>query len=744
MYLNKPGSTKIVEKGYTMYIPPVPHKELILNHDLPRHKQFWRRKGLPSYYNERRAEEEYIQDQQKNMGNIVTHYDPILEKFRRDQWMKRIYGIFVYIDGVPTYLTGPHWMFLEWAKGDHDNNDGYALYDDDQRLRFYFRDLCRWDPFCLGYIIIGPRGFGKTYEEASMILEDMTRPPHNRRATLQSKSEDDAKDAIFQDKLVLMFNNYPHYFKPEYNHGTQPSRGFSFKRSSRKGKFQKTQTFTEHDELGNTIIIKPAKEKAVDGKSTANCYTDEVGKTPKKEADVYKRNQVLLKCVYRNNRKVGLIRATTTVEEMEEGGAECEKLWNESDPNKRDSNGYTKFSKLYQWFVSGREVKSQFMNEFGKIDKVKAKEFMDNERKDAQHDTETLSSIMRKDPASPEEAFIQPASKSLFQPFIIANRIQELKDLPNLPGRVGNLHWSNGKNSPVWLDSDPDGLFRIFILPDNKEGFDDVRKSRKILNATKKGYDDFGKTIFLPANNDLFGGGADPVKNIKTEDARASKLAGYGFKKFDPLVDHPNDTKNWLSYNFAWKYNYRSDDPETDFDNIHKALWYFSHAIMPEGNITELVRYLQRHGMGKFLYLRKNFEEDMFRSARSKTSMEEAVATQAEVWQTIITLLQQHVVRHGHRIPDLELLQQLKEFDPKKPTKFDLVVAAGYTLMSLKAIDFDEYFTPEDRELVDNILPMYDQSGNVSKLIVPHDEQYTEVRLPVDYEQDILGIFSRR
>ena len=39
-----------------------------------------------------------------------------------------------------------------------------------QRKRFYFRASCQADQLCLGYIIVGQRGYGKTTEETGMII----------------------------------------------------------------------------------------------------------------------------------------------------------------------------------------------------------------------------------------------------------------------------------------------------------------------------------------------------------------------------------------------------------------------------------------------------------------------------------------------------------------------------------------------------------------------------------------------
>ena len=86
---------------------------------------------------------------------------------------------------------------------------------------------------------------------------------------------------------------------------------------------------------------------------------------------MYDRMNVNRFCVYRNDRKVGMIRATTTVEEMEQGGKECKMIWDESDQTSRTANGMT-ISGLYRLFVPVTETATQFADKYGIIDEEKA------------------------------------------------------------------------------------------------------------------------------------------------------------------------------------------------------------------------------------------------------------------------------------------------------------------------------------------------------------------------------------
>jgi hypothetical protein len=726
MYLNLPDYQKLVIKDlYTVYLPPVPKRNMIQGWQLKKSDQVWQRAPIPNFYTERREEEKEIQDREKLLvedGTLkkVTHFDPILEKYRRQEWMRRIYGHWLMINGEPVYLAPAHYMYLQWSKLDHPENDGYPLYYKHQVPRFYFRQLCEEDPFCLGYIIIGPRGPGKSSEEVACQLNNMTKPPHNRVAAIQSKSGDDAKDVVFKEKMVLMFNSYPDFFKPEYNHGSDPVEGMFFKRESKKGAGSKKVKFGPDYELGNVIKHHSAKEKALDGKTLSDVIQDEVGKThPKKEADVNKRLSVVVKSVYRNQRKRGIIRCTSTVEEMKEGGNECYEIWKNSDPRYRDGNGYT-VSKLYKYFINAAECRSDIADKFGDIDEEKGKVLVLNERIPLEHDLIEKSRVIRKNPLDEEEAFLRDQATSPFDVFILASRKQELSGLKNI-GRKGKLEWLTEKDGDVqWVD-DPAGHFTEFIKPDMFRG------KRKMLNNARMEYDPEGKKIWYPVNDDWATGGLDPIRWTQTSDSRASLLASYGILRYDPLLDNGRDVAEWLSHNIMWKYHGRSKNPDDDYENIIKAMRYYGHRIMPEGNLSEFTKHAHMRGYWNYLIIRKDFDKTVL-AGKSKNAMtkENPVNTQKEVIDAFVTRIIQFLNVHGRRLMDVPLIKQLQDFDPKNQTMFDLVIAFGYALIALEHRLNPNYMptdqTPKD---IETFFQTYDISGDRSKAII-HPSQYDD------------------
>lgn len=740
MYLELPSHTRHVIKDlYTVWLPPIPQRQTIDGWELKKEDQYWRRKPIPAFYEERRGHEREIQAKEWEMvmnGDIVAvrHFDSVLEAWRREEWRRRFYGHWFMNNGKPTYLTGSHYMYLQWSKLDSQENDGYPTFYVPQLDRFYFRQLAYEDPFCLGYIMVGPRGYGKTSEEVATILDMITRPPGNRHAALQSKTKDDAKDVIFKEKMVPMFNAYPEFFKPQYSHGSDPESKFVFKmptvRGSEKLRGLKAVNLSSF-ELGNTVKFYSAKEKALDGKTLTEAFNDEVGKTdPKKEADVHVRTSVNVKCVFRNDKKVGLLRLTTTVEEMEKGGDQCFEVWKDSDPKNRDLNGYT-VSKLYRLFIPATDAKTRYADRHGVIDTAKAHTDIMNERKPIKNDPYKLSMSMRKSPLTEEEAFIRDQSVSMFNVFPITKRIQELQYMKTLPGRPGRLEWVNEVDGDVMFVDDPQGKFMLWHPPK------DANESRKFANACmyRMGTDLKGNPMkeWLPCNDDVYGAGCDPIKFIRTADPRASKFAAHGFLKFDPLIDsQEKPTEDWKTHDFAWRYWARSEDPDDDYENIIKALRFWGHSLMPESNINDFNKHLQMRGYGAFRIARRDFDPTVLTQKNTGVGSSEGVQTVPEVVNAYVKKLKQYLVRHVHRCNDLPLLKQLLVFDPENATPYDLVISAGYTLLSLEKRD-DENLRKQLNKAVENVFTKYDISGHRSR----------EVGVQRGYEGDDSDLIAR-
>ena len=276
MFFKVKGGEKItVGEGFQVWLPPLPKdKTEIINWGLPIEEQYWKREPLPKWYIERSLEEEYKQNADMEAilkGKKKTMFvDPMCERYRRREWIRRVHGVYVMINGEPIYLTNHHYFYLQHCKFDHKENNGYPFYYRFSRDNFYIRSWCETNPHSMGYMFIGPRATGKSNEEIACVVNRATYF-HNHRAALQSKHFDnDAKGVLIQAKTVPLFNALPKFFKPQFAHGTNTQTELVFRRRSVSGKGSTEMDFGPEHELLSTIFAAPPGEKALDTETLAS------------------------------------------------------------------------------------------------------------------------------------------------------------------------------------------------------------------------------------------------------------------------------------------------------------------------------------------------------------------------------------------------------------------------------------------------------------------------------------------
>jgi phage anti-repressor protein len=135
-------------------------------------------------------------------------YDYIDEEFKR-----RENGYWFYNNGVATYITGTHYMYLQWSKIDI----GAPDYREANRLFFIFWEACKADARCYGMCYLKNRRSGFSFMSSAELVNQATISSDARFGIL-SKSGSDAKK-MFTDKVVPISVNYPFFFKPIQGYG---------------------------------------------------------------------------------------------------------------------------------------------------------------------------------------------------------------------------------------------------------------------------------------------------------------------------------------------------------------------------------------------------------------------------------------------------------------------------------------------------------------------------------------------
>jgi hypothetical protein len=93
--------------GLVIVLPKAPKKSDILFHKLPRSEQKWTRHSPPPELARIRSMDEWSETPREFRQKFSPYIE---EEFRR-----RREGVWFFNDGVPTYITGRHYMMLQWA-----------------------------------------------------------------------------------------------------------------------------------------------------------------------------------------------------------------------------------------------------------------------------------------------------------------------------------------------------------------------------------------------------------------------------------------------------------------------------------------------------------------------------------------------------------------------------------------------------------------------------------------------------
>ena len=125
-----------------------------------------------------------------------------------DEFKRREEGFWFLNKDKPTYITGTHYMYLQWSKIDV----GAPDFREANRLFYIFWEACKADKRCYGMCYLKNRRSGFSFMSSAETVNLATISSDSRYGIL-SKTGADAKK-MFTDKVVPISVNYPFFFKP--------------------------------------------------------------------------------------------------------------------------------------------------------------------------------------------------------------------------------------------------------------------------------------------------------------------------------------------------------------------------------------------------------------------------------------------------------------------------------------------------------------------------------------------------
>ncbi len=633
------------------------------------------------------------------------------EPYIDEQFRRREEGHWFNNKGVGTYITGTHFMYLQWSKIDVGNPE----FREANRLFFIFWEACKADQRCYGMCYLKNRRSGFSFM-ASGEAVNMATISSDARFGILSKSGSDAKK-MFTDKVVPISVNYPFFFRPIQDGMDRPKTELAYRipasRLTRKS-IQNKQSQEDLEGLDTTIDWKNTGDNSYDGEKLKLLVHDESGKWEKPD-NILNNWRVTKTTLRLGSRVIGKCMMGSTSNALDKGGENFKKLYNDSDVTKRNRNGQTK-SGLYSLFIPMEWNYEGFIDNYGMPVfenpskdcigpygdpiEVGVIEHWNNEVDGLKGDQDALNEFYRQFPRTEEHAFRDETKNSIFNLVKIYEQIDYNEDLGN-SGVIttGSLQWENGiKDTKVRFTPNPAGRFKVSWVPS--------------INLQNKQIQKNG--IKYPGNEHMGAFGCDSYDISGTTDGRGSKGSLHGLTKFS-MEDAPPNT-------FFLEYLARPQTAEMFFEDMLMALVFYGMPILAENNKPRLLYYLKRRGYRGYSMNRPDkiwnklsvTEKEIGGIPNSSEDIKQAHAAAIESY------IDQHVgLKEDGQYGSMYFNTTLNDwarFDINKRTKFDAAISSGLAIMACNKNLYRPIAQIEKRKL--NLkIAKYTNSGAFSKLI---------------------------
>ena len=593
------------------------------------------------------------------------------------EFTKRENGFWYYNKGIPTYITGTHYMYLQWSKIDV----GHPDFREANRLFFIFWEACKADERSYGMCYLKNRRSGFSFM-ASGETVNLATISSDARYGILSKSGADAKK-MFTDKVVPISVNYPFFFKPIQDGMDRPKTELAYRVPASKLTRRKLTASSEDQPeeltgLDTTIDWKNTGDNSYDGEKLKLLVHDESGKWERPD-NILNNWRVTKTTLRLGSRIIGKCMMGSTCNALDKGGDNFKKLYYNSDVTKRNRNGQTN-SGLYSFFIPMEWNYEGFIDEYGiPVFETPEKEAIgphgdvidtgviehwQNEAEGLKNDQDGLNEFYRQFPRTEEHAFRDETKNSIFNLVKIYEQIDYNEEI-NTGISTGNFQWVNGiKDTKVQFYPDPQGRFRVSWVPPS-------RLQNNIVEKNGRKY---------PGNEHMGAFGCDSYDISGTVDGKGSKGALHGLTKFS-MEDAPPSQ-------FFLEYVARPQTAEIFFEDVLMALVFYGMPILAENNKPRLLYHLRRRGYRGYSMNRPDkiwnklsvTEKEIGGIPNTSEDIKQAHAAAIEMY------IQQHVgLRSDETYGNMyfnRTLNDWSKFDITKRTKFDATISSGLAIMA--------------------------------------------------------------
>ncbi len=685
-------------QGLTIALPKTP--KVIYKRSNKKEEQYWERKEIPESLRKIQSIFQWNEMPSEFKDRWVEYIETEFE--RREE------GYWYYSNGEKVYLTGAHYMYLQWTSIDV----GYPDFREANRLLYIFWEACKADKRSFGMIYLKIRRSGFSFMSSSECVNTGTLAKDSRVGIL-SKTGSDAKK-MFTDKVVPINSRLPFFFKPIMDGMDKPKTELAFRIPAAKIT-KKNMYDTTSDELyglDTTIDWKNTDDNSYDGEKLLLLVHDESGKWIKPN-NILNNWRVTKTCLRLGSKIIGKCMMGSTSNALDKGGDNFKNLYNNSNVLFRNANGQTK-SGMYSLFIPMEWNMEGFIDRYGmpvfktpelpkpgidgEMIHQGAVNYWENEVESLKKDPDALNEFYRQFPRTESHAFRDESKQSIFNLTKLYQQI-DYNDSLIMDHHLtrGDLVWKNGiKDSKVEFTPNDRGRFYVSWTPSKQ-----LQNRVEVINGRK-----------TPGNKHIGAFGCDSYDISGTVGGGGSNGALHGLTMFN-MDDAPSNE-------FFLEYIARPQTAEMFFEDVLKACVFYGMPILIENNKPRLLYHFKNRGYRSFCLNRP----DKVYNKLSKTEKElGGIPNSSEaVKQAHASAIESYIdanigMKENNEMGDCVFVRTLEDwakFDISNRTKFDASISSGLAIMACQK----HLYIPEQKVSKIKInFARYSNKGTISEII---------------------------
>jgi len=648
-------------------IPDSPPSEEIEDWGMPRELQYWRRKPLPPIFKVVNKDID---------GNIELTREQ--EDYAANEFNRIKNGFWFYNNGVPTYITGRNYYYLQYWTLENRKAPEYR-----ETSRNYYLYLEHWYDvyWCLGIIRGKSRRSGASSECSSNITGHVT-TTKNARGGHVSKTSSDARK-MFIYRMQFGFRHLPFFLQPTLANDKDSKTELVFNVPLAKTKkTKKAQLIDEVEGLNSILDYQPTATNSYDSERLTWFFGDEGGKYP---ADVPFSQfvSIILETLVEGAEKVGFAELPSTVNELtKKGGAEFKKVWDDAtwvkpeseDEEMSDESEEATANRLVRYYCPAYDGLAGFIGKYGEsiidvpteeqekylIDKYGQKKFDGQlklgakaylEKRRSKLKGAALEEEIRKYSFNEQEMFMSANTECVFNMYNISQREEYLKE--NRIYKRSIVFFRDMEQKVRWRDvTDNDRAFhwKITWFPPDKE-------SNKYITDGR---------IRKPARTQDGAITIDSYSNSQGGRKYGSKASAWIGRRFD--VNDPNNTGKAVGHLYG-----RPAVKDMLHEQVMLAAEFYGYQAWYEHTADDYEGYFRERGKSGYLGL--------YPLSLIETSRRAGADRHKGTPITPFSLTRQldngiaYFEYHCDLIDFDEILSTAKVFDPYDRTAYDCIVS---------------------------------------------------------------------